>query len=112
MSSPKRMILEASGQSWKLLALGIGAPALVFLPMLVPGARAGAIAALIALPCAFAIAVALVMSTKCPRCGAPWIWLAMTASGYDKYSALLRAEGCPKCGATAAQMTREDRRSR
>jgi hypothetical protein len=97
-----RSILVSSGQLWKLL-LGVSgtlAGAFQFLIGLVSVESAGGAARLIP-PLAVVAAshVWLVLSIRCPLCGARWYWYGMSQVGFSGWllGAPWRMHTCPAC---------------
>jgi len=47
--------------------------------------------------------VYLCTGVRCPRCGARWIWMAVTGKlGHKSLDAILTLERCPRCGFTGS----------
>jgi hypothetical protein len=102
MRRTKKSIVDSSGQAWKLRAgfafLILGVAVTIYgdsaldrsfgFKMLCVGIGLGLGAALIAC-----------LAVRCPRCSAPWLWMAVSEqshTGYLKWLAEL--EACPRCG--------------
>jgi hypothetical protein len=39
-----------------------------------------------------------IIGIRCPRCGARWLWIAVSRSGNDKWFHQLFQTSCPSCG--------------